>query len=316
MRIPFPACALVLLSACSLGELDLTDRRCPCGPGWVCTPLNICVPESGDTDAAFRFGIDAGQDGGTSADAAAQDSGLFDAGSLADSGTDAGGVDAGLLDAGPLDTACTDLLSEAYICRTMETFPPGYTPDRGGIVELTDEQVYRGEWALKHFQSDPDEPAFRQHKFVTTNITSGTGYLRGYFYFPSGQGPFTQWVFMHMQEDGSPYAFVGAALNDAGQVGIRFSKVGPDTTTFSTVTMPLDRWVCVQLEVDIADSGGRAGVYVDGALVHQVDNVDTLPARGMFNSLFGIDWGGAGGAPATVYVDEFAAGTSPLPCDP
>ena len=306
-----------VLGGCSLGETDFSVRRCPCAPGWVCTPLNVCVPEEETTDAALQAGLDAAQDAVSRPDSGEADASSLDSGSAVDAGTD-GGVDAGRLDAGEAPyTACSDILSEAVICRDMETKPPGFSPDRGGTVELSDEPVYRGEWSLRFFQSSPTAPAFRQHRFVPSDpVTSGSAYLRGYFYFPSGQGPFNDWVFMHMQEDGSPFAFVGAVLGPEGRVGIRFSKVGPGNTTYSTMTMPFDRWVCVQFEVDIDDSAGRAAVYVDGALAHEVDGVDTLPSRGIFNSLVGIDWSGAGAAPATVYVDEFAGGQSPLPCDP
>lgn len=82
-RLPLAvASACLVLGACSLGEVDLTGKECPCAQGWVCDrAANECVRE---------------HDGGP--DAGPEDAGL-DAGP-ADGGVD-GGPDAGPPDAGP-----------------------------------------------------------------------------------------------------------------------------------------------------------------------------------------------------------------------
>ena len=55
MKRAISLAAVALLSGCSLSDVDLRGKRCPCAAGWVCDDRNVCIPT-----APTR--IDAGED--------------------------------------------------------------------------------------------------------------------------------------------------------------------------------------------------------------------------------------------------------------
>ena len=101
--------ASALLMACSVDELDLTGKRCPCATGYACDIA---------TDSCFRIGMlpdgssrgdaapidgqigDAGGRDGTFADGGGMDGGDIDGGDIDGGGIDGGGIDGGDIDGG------------------------------------------------------------------------------------------------------------------------------------------------------------------------------------------------------------------------
>jgi hypothetical protein len=56
---------LVLASGCSVDELSLDDKSCPCIEGWECdTARNRCIPADGDAAITVDAAVDATVDGG------------------------------------------------------------------------------------------------------------------------------------------------------------------------------------------------------------------------------------------------------------
>ena len=306
---------LVALSACTLSDLELNDRRCPCAPGWVCTPLNTCVLQSESLDAGSRLvdsalGIDS-----RPSDSAAEDS-TIDSGIPPDSATDAGLADSTIADSSSLpgDTACDDEFVNALRCNSYDQSLPGWTPAEGtdSAIELSSEQAYRGPQSAKASTMDENGIAFVQEGW-SAPITSGTIYARGYFYFPTVTEPnFADWLLMYLQANQSPFHSIGVQLNDTYVPTI--VTVLSQTRGRGTQSIPADQWVCLQFTVDLAESDGAARLHVDGELFAELVGVRTLPEGGVDHMFSGVGWGGAGDS-ATVYMDEIVVDTSPVPCD-
>lgn len=95
---------LLLFAACSVDEIELSGKQCPCASGWVCdTSRNTCVPRGTSLGGAAGSAT-----GGTAgADAAAGASGASGSGGVAGSAgaTDAGDADANDGAAGGCDAA-------------------------------------------------------------------------------------------------------------------------------------------------------------------------------------------------------------------
>lgn len=121
-------CLVLLASACSLDDVDLTAKRCPCAIGWHCDELReLCVPRLPRTDGEEPV------DSGTNAPTEGRDAGdgwdagpgsAFDAG--LDAGPDAPELDAGTpTDAGPAEPADSGPDSAQPTCTTPgEQLPP------------------------------------------------------------------------------------------------------------------------------------------------------------------------------------------------
>jgi len=299
----------VLLGGCVVEELDLEGRACPCVSGWRCED-GVCVegePTAGDAGS----------------DAAAPDAGPLgtDAGPL---GSDAGAADAGAGDAGPMDagfdagpppdpTACDDALSGAIFCDGFEvddafvTWSEGAST-RDGTIERVTDIVYRGAAALRAETALPSGRAALVHDIPVT--TSGTLWLRAYVYVPAG-AEITHFDMLSVRDGLDPFHGVVIAMRDS-----TFLYVHETMTAHGMAPLPArDRWVCVELEVAVSDVEGELRLYMDGAVEAEATGIDTLPAGGHRQVGVGLLFTGSTQGATTVRYDEYAVGTSRLPCD-
>ncbi len=99
---------VLLMCACSVGELDLEGKTCPCVEGYRCdTVTNTCVSRAVDSGTAPDTAADTSADADAAMDASPGDGGLEDGG-LEDGGSDVGPGDTGPADTGPADTGPLD----------------------------------------------------------------------------------------------------------------------------------------------------------------------------------------------------------------
>ena len=187
------------LSGCTLADLDLSNRQCPCAPGWICTPLQVCIPQDQLTDAGTQILDSAiGVDAATTVDSGRADASM-DSGNRPDAGTDAGRADAGRADVGTVDAGnpvdnesrCNDQFADALRCNSYNTNLIGgagfiWTPaDGDSSIALSSDQAYLGSRSLyaQTNETGGEIQVLVQEGWGST-ITENTLYARAYFYFP------------------------------------------------------------------------------------------------------------------------------------
>ncbi len=137
---------------CRFDEVNLAGKACPCAPGWVCSPEEMCVERLEDA------GIDA------SLDAATRDTTACD-----DAHADALFCD-GFEDPNLLPWVLTKV---------------------DGTLEPATNPLFRGQASLKA-RMDAVSGSASAERFLQTPISSGMIHVRGYYYIPSGTFDYVQ----------------------------------------------------------------------------------------------------------------------------
>lgn len=311
------AVALLLVAfGCSFDEVELSGKACPCASGWVCDPATLlCVPL-----LPADGGLDATRADAAAIDAPTSDRAMpptdapgLDAGPDAgprDSGFDGGPIDAGL-DAGPPDpTGCDDLHAGALLCDGFESDADfaEWTENRGASETMT--PVYRGDWAMRATSSTSDNTNYVFERF--TDVTSGELFVRTYVYLPSGS-PAEHLVLAQLEEGGAPWDYAHVALR-SGALRVGHRK-GSTYVYRDGPPMPRDRWVCLELRVEVA-SAGTVQMFVDGASAASF-SADTNLSRPYSTFYIGISYRGSSQTgTANVYMDEIVLSRSRIGCDP
>ena len=322
MRERAAAAVLVAaLASCTLDDVDLADKRCPCAVGWACDPrTNRCVEELGSTDA----GRDAAVPRDAAIDGRARDAlSPMDARPSVDGGVDAPlgldappGVDAPpVIDAGPDPTACDDTLVGATFCDGFEA-DDGLaawtmtTGNGGASVSRTTAVAFRGEAAL--LAQSTTAGGYMQLKHDFGPVTSGELWMRGYmlvpsaspinhvdtFFLRSSTGPEYHGLVMTVTTELRPYLWVSELAS---------AYRAPDP-------LVRDGWTCFEMHIAIGASGSTT-LYVDGSLAAMATGIDTSPSGGYSLFAVGITWASSTQGATQLYFDEVAMGPSRLPCD-
>lgn len=152
----------------------------------------------------------------------------------------------------------------------------------------------------------------QQGSYVTANVgpyTTGTLYLRGWFYVPSNID-LTHFDLFDLNSDGmggvSAFLYFGALTLFQSSATPSAAVAGPP--------LPLDRWMCLELQLEIGDPG-NVYLSLDGTQVASFTGIDLLPGTGFHNLLTGIPWTDDGQQTARAYTDEIIVDTRPIPCD-
>ena len=296
--IASPLACVAIVAGCSLGDVELTGKRCPCAAGWVCDDeRNLCVETAPRRDA----GVDAGtpiDDAGGPADARA------DAGAPLDAGVDAG-VDAGG------EPGCLGAPDDVIFCDGFEDAALSAWPVRFGsdpVGRVTD-RVHSGTGAL-HATGPPGDILGVEVRGLSDPGTDL--WVRAWVYVEDV--PATRnFQFLFVGEATDPYYGIGFGINSTGTPYVYANTL---MTGFNAdVVMPEDRWVCIGAHIAISDSAGSIEVFVDGAPRHVTAGIDTR-AAGPYTQLgVGITWSYAMGTQPAVWVDDVAMARSPIPCE-
>ena len=309
---PWLAAVVLIAGGCVLRDVDLDNKRCDCASGWVCdSARDVCVREDSDAgDTGSDAGLsDAGfSDGGL--DAGASDAGASDAGA-----SDAGASDASSPDAGLDDTICDEPMSPIF-CDGFEMGLAPWVPtetDGSVAVGLPRGAVppYRGRGVLSAHTTGPGAEAAVQRVFAP--VRSGTIYVRAYVNLtPAMVSERVGLIFLGANS--VPFRGVTLQVTAAGEAELYLGT--GDVRLAEGVPFPQERWVCVQLKMDVHDTVGTVSLRLDGVLAAQGDALDTNPARGVAQAVFGVE----ATSPTqfddlTYYVDEVAISRSLIPCD-
>lgn len=298
--------ALVIVSTgCVVAPIDLEGLECPCASPYVCDEArNVCVERLGAADAGMDAGRrDAGMDAGI-------DAGIGDAG-MSDAGPDAGPFDAGPLD----DTICDDGLRSYTFCDGFEsgpTFPEwdGVSADgTSGVPSLSTDLRYRGAGAFDTSTSMPSARAYINYERLG-GITSGRMRLRTYMYVHSSPAiDHVAVMFLQAAAGG-----VSVEIYGDGETAIYLNA---DVEINATQRIPLDRWVCVEVSVNVGDASvGSFGLYFDGVPVAIHSGVDTREG-GYVGFTVGLSWTDTTNPASHVLFDEviFDRAEPPIGCD-
>jgi len=139
-------------------------------------------------------------------------------------------------------------------------------------------------------------------------IASGTLYVRGWFYVPSG---FTVIHFDLL--DALSVGFGGLAVfGYNGNLSLYESTAG--ALGADGPPLPTDRWMCIELEIQVSDPG-NAYLRLDGSIVASFANIDLLPGSGFETVAVGLPWTDDGQPAVRTYADEIIVDTKPIGCD-
>lgn len=325
MRALTLALACALSAGCTVEELDLSGRACPCVEGWVCdTARDVCVEAVSGMDAG---GSDAGRDAGRDAggDAGGVDAGAVDAGGV-DAGGDDGGSDAGPppvdagSDAGPPrpPSLCGTTHAAREFCDSFETgdlsrWTSSDAEGMGRITPVTD-VVYRGSHAMRF-----ECPRGCSYALAGVTLFSGTTptefWTRAYYYIPSTHPPSIE----HLQiGDSDFFQSAVAAIWSSSVVNWHAHDYLGGAYHDTSYAVPLDRWVCVEMHVRPHTMGGGVELFWEDALVHSDLSLDGAPnAMNTIDSMYtGVVYKDFDDDTMVVYVDEVVADDSRIGCDP
>lgn len=243
-----------------------------------------------------------GRDGSEPSDAGAGDGGDADAGD---------GVDAGpVLD----ETSCDDFHAGAILCDGFEGSPDfaRWTEVRGAAA-ITADLAYRGARSLYAHSTASGVYAYL-YSDALPSVTSGEIYARAYLYVPSASA-LPALTLLHVEEDANPWDDAEVRIQEdtfgleTRAVGVTSRRAGP--------VVPREAWTCVELRVLVSDVGGEVELFVDGASVGVIPEVDTRPASPYGTFYVGItvrDTGTAG--TIDLYLDEIVLARTRVGCDP
>ena len=302
-------------TGCTVDDLDLEGRRCPCIAGWVCDPARDLCVRARSNDASVEL-----DGGGGSLDATTADAGnVVDGGPAADGGESDGGRDAGADgggDAGTLDdTGCDDVHAGRLFCSGFESGLTGWDgqSSNGGTLEVVTDVTYRGRAALKA-TGPVDTTWATAFADVFTLEAIGDQWYRAYYYvesIPTGRpvqvhemAPVTWNYTMQVSLDPRP-----------GESAVLTSGWAGDRWIGATAVPPTDRWFCVETHVTFGGANETMELYWDDALVARATDVATAAPEGLSRITAGISFKTARDPQRVVYVDEVVADNVRIGCD-
>ncbi|HEY2744064.1 MAG TPA: hypothetical protein VGL86_05560 [Polyangia bacterium] len=224
-----------------------------------------------------------------------------------------------------LDLAADDLAIPPSTCATLTgavVFCDGFESPlatsgwgiagSNGTPSLDTSRAYRGAASLhSHIDGAPAmaSPLALIHRADIFPI-SGTIYARVWVYFSSGlPDPFDQ--FLNFADNVSTGYSIAT---DQGKVALNdYTSGGPYMR--SATAMPLDRWACVQFDVQQANSMGAIHVSVDGQLL--ADLPQMANTTNAVNFSVGLDfYGNTAAIPVyDAWFDELIIDDKPTTCD-
>ena len=215
---------------------------------------------------------------------------------FADSGADT-------FDAGPPCPA----LPGIEFCESFEGAPKLGT--LVGNVTVDPLRAYRGTMSQHAATTAASETSWQIGQVLPT-LTSGDLYARWFVYLP-GTVTSAHLASVHLVENLPPFHGIIFGVRD-GVAELTSTEAG--ITAFSTVSIPRDRWVCLQMHVQISDTAGAIDGAVDGQPFGVKTNIDTAPAAGYRNVHVGVFSTGFATGPIEMWSDDVAVGTQPIPC--
>jgi len=173
----------------------------------------------------------------------------------------------------------------------------------GGLIEIVDTPTFRGNGALK--ATTPAAGAIAQITQAHAPITTGTLYMRAYYFFPSSTATVGQVELSNTGDDSDVHTHIGMDLDTP------ILLVNNLTNGGSAITR--DTWLCFELKI-LIDAAGRAELRIDGGAMMEID-ANTIVPGGYTDTSVGIySTSGVATGNYELYVDEVAVSDTPIGC--
>jgi hypothetical protein len=249
------------------------------------------------------------------------DSGMQDSGP-SDSGMDTGPEDAAMQDAevdsGAISSKWCPERTDAIICDDFEDSSLmrwEYSVLTSGTVAHSTTRAHSGTGSFRATTqtSMTRNSEARRGTKAFDHVTSGDIWMRYYYYVPSSVSINAGFSTCPIAEIEAPYFGFAFHIRPTDvQLGVEDTMY--PSTTMSTA-FPRDQWVCIEIHVQIDPSKGRFEAFMNGALVVQTPETDTLPDMGYSSVDIGIHYADPTQGPVTVYVDDLIAGFQRYGCN-
>lgn len=231
----------------------------------------------------------------------------------ADAAADAVPVDTGPDAAAAPPSLCTDPGPAVLVCEDADGTAPLKEATNGTVArDLVRRRAGR---ASVHLATQPSMPAanmlWMPIRILSTPLTSGSAYLRAYYFVPSSTRLQDWMVLIELRGGGGRKVSLDVYRN--GGLGLETNWSTKPTGTGGAI--PRDRWFCAELHVDIHASQGRARALIDGQTVYEHADIDTHFDNGVDFLRAGV-LAGAGNGVLDIWMDEILISTAgPIGCD-
>jgi hypothetical protein len=143
-------------------------------------------------------------------------------------------------------------------------------------------------------------------------FSSGAFYVRAHYFVPSS----TQRTDFALLTVGDvTLALSGGVSVFVANDGFALAADMGSIARMGTLTVPVDRWFCLELSVQISDKQGRATLWLDGVEENFLPGAPTLPLGGVTTIGVGIASAGSSQPSARVFVDDVVVDTNPIGCE-
>lgn len=203
----------------------------------------------------------------------------------------------------PIDVLDCGAVDGLLACHTFEADDPEWTSsERDGVAVLDDRDAAAGERALRAQVSAMGGKAVRAHALAPADRY----HVRFRAKIP-GSADTTGIALLHLGEASGMYLGTNVEIG-GGKLGLAIQSA---SVYEYPLDLPLDEWMCLELELVVSETGGRAVLRADGTTVVDRSGIDTRPAGAIGNLEVGISYAGAGGAVSL--VDDVIVASEPLP---
>jgi hypothetical protein len=180
-------------------------------------------------------------------------------------------------------------------------------------VEQTEKRSYEGRGALHASSEGQQSSAVVAEEFDP--VTKGDLYLRAHLYVPDGLPTKTMNIFF-IGDFATPDPFKGVDFNlEDGALSTYVPQDSPDRFTSTTLTIPRDRWFCMQVHMTVSEKEGTLTIDVDGERGLDQQGMNTKPAAGIHLLRAGIDWSSLQTDPFDYFIDDLVLATTAVDCE-
>ena len=192
-------------------------------------------------------------------------------------------------------------------CNNFEAAPAGgWTKlEMNGTAVVDESDSYSGKSALSSTVN-----AMGGKAVFTTGIPAADRYYARFYAFVPADSDTTGIAFMHLGETSGMFLGTNVEIS-GGMLGTAIQSAGATGVYEYPSAMPLDRWVCLELDLTISDAAGRVLIRADGTTVLDKTAVDTKPAGPIGDLEVGNSYAGA--ANTRVLIDDAVVSRDPLP---
>ncbi len=231
-----------------------------------------------------------------------------------DGSTTTDGATDGASEQQPLQQGCKVTHPTALLCDGFEPVDVAwdYQILDFGSVARSEERGAQGDASLKVDIDMVDE--FKSARWgknaVLEFLTDGELHIREYIFMPSTTVVADQLSIMVTGNLVDPFPSANVLLTPGK---IHAVVEGEDRS--EPFEFPRDRWVCLELHLQIDTTAGSISIEVDGSTIVSGTSLDTRVVGGYSNIDVGFHYATPTQPGSRMFVDEIVAATAPIGCD-